>query len=188
MYSVLITTPPTIDSPGSTHSPDHRLHQLFQRNLRVVAQPRVGRRGLDDGASGGDEPVETFAFGELADGAGVWSAGADHGDDGEVGADRLQVRLGVEGEHPGLIELDAGFEEAFGRAGEDDAGVDEFLAFDFRDDADHGVVIQTAIGHGSPLPESRTGDRAGAGGTRHTRRGVRRRRQTGRGRRAIRLG
>ena len=59
----------------------------------------------------------------------------------------------------------ARLEEIGGRAGEDDAGVDELAALDARDDADDGVVIRVLSGHGRPprrTPAAPPADRAGS--------------------------
>jgi hypothetical protein len=95
---------------------------------------------LDDGAAGGDEPVEALALTELRDGTGGGICGADSREGFDVVANQVEIDLRPERAEALIVDVDAGFEEALLQAEDNDAGVDELFALDARDDANDCVV------------------------------------------------
>ena len=138
------------------------MDEVVQGEGGGIAEAAVDGGDLDDGAAGGDEPMEAFAQGEAGDGAGGGVCGADFGEGFEVFADEGNVEIGPEGVEARLVDVDAGFEELAREAEEDDAGVDELFALDAGDDAEDGVIKRDWREHGWP-PERRAGMRRDGG-------------------------
>ena len=84
--------------------------------------------------------MKTLPLGEPGDGAGGGIAFADAADGFEVFAGEIDIGFGPEGAEAGFVEVDARGEVALLEAEGNDAGVDELLALDARDDAEDCVI------------------------------------------------
>src|SRR5215213_9985079 len=107
---------------------------------RIVREARVDRGGLHDGASGRNEPSETLAWQQQANGAGFGPAFAYEPRYVQVRPDDLGVEVGVERPQSFRVEMDARVEEPRVLAVEHDPGIYQFSALYARHDAQKGVL------------------------------------------------
>ena len=76
---------------GLTRRQHQPLEQLIERRARLVTEPGVDRRGLDDRAARRDQPVKPLAAGQRRDRPAARIAGRDQRDQRERRGDLASV-------------------------------------------------------------------------------------------------
>src|SRR5207237_6179171 len=131
--------------PDETTSKVARLSNQFceqtrERFPRVRTQARVNRRCLHDGAARSSKPTKTLSRRQRANRPGFRAARADALEREEVFFYFRDRQVGGESAEPLFVKLERGLQKVLRGAIKNDAGVQEFFAFDAREVADHGIL------------------------------------------------
>src|SRR5947209_4294814 len=116
-------------TPASTLPADEAAKQAVQHSLRRIAEAAVHGRHLNHCTAWGCQPQKALAQGEVGNGVCFGAARANKGDRFQVSTKNGDFCVRAQDGEALFIQFDARGEEALAKAEDEDACIDELLAF-----------------------------------------------------------